>query len=53
MQRTPEKLKARRAHVKNYINKYKGLAKDAVKELADALFLSETTIWKDFYYKDE
>lgn len=42
-----DKLSARRAHVNNYVKNYEGHTKEAVKELADGLFLSESTIWKD------
>ena len=53
MNRDQDKLKARRAHVKSFVSKYNGKTIDAIKELSDALFLSETTIWKDLFYKEE
>jgi hypothetical protein len=50
MQRNKEKLKSRRDYVRRFVGSYRGLTKDAVKELADRLFLSENTIWKDLLF---
>jgi DeoR/GlpR family transcriptional regulator of sugar metabolism len=48
-----EKLTERAEYVQTYVNEYAGQTKCAVLELADRLFLSESTIWKDLTVKTE
>jgi DeoR/GlpR family transcriptional regulator of sugar metabolism len=47
MRRDEDKKQARAEFVQMYINEYNGKTECAVRELADKLFLSERTIWRD------
>lgn len=49
MNRSSDKLKKRRAFVKDFFDNYDGFLKDAAKDLSERLFLSESTIWNDYY----
>ena len=47
MKKRYDRLEARREHVSNYVNDYDGSAVQAVENLSNSLFLSESTIWRD------
>ena len=52
MNRNSKLVKGRAKHIKNYVAKSKKNTTQAVKDVADKLFISPETAWKDLA-KDE
>lgn len=47
MNRNENKKQARAEFVQQYVNEYRGKTECAVRELAEKLFISERTVWRD------
>lgn len=47
MHRDKSRLEKRRLHCQKFVNEFPGKTETAVNKLADKLFLSPATIWKD------